>query len=155
MERALGKRWGTVGKAVLTLYLGGAMTAYMKVVGDMTVPVAAKFWGDHAPFAQTYTLIPIFSVLLILPLSLLPRVDILGPASFLAVISCTYVAVFIWVDGITRWADRDTVVISNFDATARFFQGVPLVTFAFTGHPLVPPVRPFCSVLEGKKKHNH
>jgi solute carrier family 38 (sodium-coupled neutral amino acid transporter), member 7/8 len=140
VEKALGPRWGFAGKVTLCLYLLGACTGYLRVISDMTVPLAQRLWGIDALVAQPFVLVPLCACVVVLPLAMLPRVDFLAPASFIAVASCLYVAVFVWVEGIAAWTDDEVPPLSAFRVDLKFFQAAPLVAFAFTTHGLVPTI---------------
>jgi len=138
--KLLGKKMAIVSEIVLLLYLLGAIIAYMTVVGDMGPPVVEHFITSNWILSSKMFVIALFSLCFMFPLCLLKRVDILGPASFLAILSCLYLAGFITAEGIIQMKDIGLSKVSWEVWTFQFFAALPLIVFAFQAHILVPPV---------------
>jgi len=106
----------------------------------MAPPVVYHFITKNEILSSRIFVIAIFSLVVMFPLCLLKRVDILGPASFLAILSCLYLAGFITADGIAN-VERERFKDVTWEVWGvEFFSALPLIVFAFQAHILVPPV---------------
>jgi len=122
------------------LFLFGALVGYMVIIGDVLVPFT-DFLGD---LSRREFVVAIVAVVLILPLSLLNRVDYLKFTSMAALVCILYlVAVVVFRSGEKLWKkgakhSLDELEYGNF--TLDIFKSIPIISFAFTFHPSIFPI---------------
>ena len=96
----VGPRLETMVVITLSVFLFGACVGLLVVVGDMAEPLLVS----HFPSATVSrrSIISAVAVVIVLPLSMLPRVSMLGFTSFLALLSVLYIMLCIAVESITQ-----------------------------------------------------
>jgi len=135
----LGKKIQKVCEVMLVLYLVGSCIAYMTVMGDIIGPVA-RHWAGHHFYTTRDFLIVSFAIFVMFPLCLLKRIDVLALASVLAVLSCSYLAVFVSYEGIEELVKNGFDKVHSERLDFQFLAALPLICFAYQCQIMVPPV---------------
>eukprot|EP01087_Luapelamoeba_hula_P005420 TRINITY_DN1549_c0_g1_i1.p1 TRINITY_DN1549_c0_g1~~TRINITY_DN1549_c0_g1_i1.p1 ORF type:complete len:482 (-),score=70.72 TRINITY_DN1549_c0_g1_i1:32-1477(-) len=136
-EECLGRYGGLVVDLCMILFLFGALTGYLIIIGDVLTP----FMDFLGRLETREFVVAVVAVFVILPLCLLPRVDYLKYASLAALGCIFYIVVVIVIRGAEEIDAKDkaediAIVPKNMDV----LQSIPIISFAFTFHASLFPV---------------
>ena len=144
IEHALGSTAGLVVKCSMTLYLLGALVAYLNLIKDQIESIAGHYPAlAKTPLDNSWVVVPIVAIGIVGPLCLLKNLDSLQFTSFLAVLS----VVFLEGDVVYRSAEflhnnggKPAPGVINFNWSMKVFASVPLIAFALQCHLVFVPV---------------
>lgn len=143
IQHALGPLAGLVVKCSMTLYLFGALVAYLNLIKDQVQSIAGHDPSlRHTALNNPWLIVPVVAVGIVGPLCLLKNLDSLQFTSFLAVLS----VVFLEGDVLYRSAEflqtngGSAEGVVNFRWSMKLFASVPLIAFALQCHLVFVPV---------------
>jgi len=138
------KAFGTYGRiyseGCIILFQLGAQVSYLVIIGELLTPVLLK-WGLPVFDQQQRYISLIVAAVIIFPLCSLRRMDTLRFTSFIALffIFCLGVGVLV----VSSKKLHDKGISDEFKWVGTFpgvFRSLPILNFAFTFHPSIPPV---------------
>eukprot|EP01084_Bolivina_argentea_P004688 8898_1 len=139
VEYQFGKRGYYTVTLFMFLFAYGAMVAYHIVIGDTITPIVhyANTNGDyHKIYNQRWFIITIFSIIFMLPLSLLKNMASLDKTSALSFV-CVIVIVFtVTIQGakVSPYNDLNQLNVEHLLINQQWFAGAGTMAFAFVCH---------------------
>ncbi|KAL6073118.1 hypothetical protein QOT17_005087 [Balamuthia mandrillaris] len=124
----------------MVLFIFGALTGYMIIVGDVLTP----FTGFLGPLDTRAFVVAVAMLTVMLPLSLLTKVDKLKYTSILALACILYLVGVVSFHGVKHVWDKsvkeslEDLHLMRF--TVGVFTSIPIICFSFTFHPNIFPI---------------
>jgi amino acid permease len=138
-QKAFGPRGHYYTEGCIILFLIGAQVSYLKLIGDFLTPLLIGVGAN----VSAELVSGVVAAVVILPLSSLRRMDSLRFTSFVALFFIFCLAVGVLVKS-SQQLSSIGIKYNEFSWLGKGFQGIfvslPVLNFAFTFHPSVPPV---------------
>jgi len=127
------------------VFLGGACTGYIVIVGDITTPfleLLPGFGPDYDKQIWRIIVMATVAVVIMLPLSALKRMDSLRFTSMIAIVCIIYLVTVIMVRSCSylRQQGVNTQDLYLFKFSVEIFTVLPIIGFAFTFHMQIFPI---------------
>jgi len=139
MRATLGDKGAVISDLAMVIFIFGALTGYMIIIGDVLSPFI-----DFLPGALSYrgAIAGLVTVLVLTPLCLLYRVDSLKYTSVMALVCIAYMVIVIIIRSSQQIVDDgvDDDDLRLFHFAFSIFQAIPIMSFAFTFHPNLFPI---------------
>ncbi|KAL0207070.1 hypothetical protein P9112_012781 [Eukaryota sp. TZLM1-RC] len=137
----LGRRYGSVVELFVFLYTCGTCIGYNVLIGDFLPSSLPRILPESAPdflTNRTYLII-LAAALVLLPLSLLPKLDALRYTSAAALVCALYLVCMVVYRYVTGTYEVDSPgPVVYWDFSPKMFLAIPLMAVSFTAHYNVP-----------------
>lgn len=145
---ALGKRGAWLSDAAMVALSFGSLTSYLVIIADLMQPfLSFVIWGETEDDAGdgghriSRTTITLISLILLIPISSLKRMDALKFSSTMALAAICYMVILIVVKGGIKLGEGcDGCTVTWARVTTDFFRTIPIICFAFTCHMNILPI---------------
>lgn len=141
LARAVGGKGGAIFADLCNfMFLFGALTGYMIVIGDVLLP----FTEWLGPLHHRWFVVGIIATVIVLPLCLLRKIGALAYTSLAALACIVYLVFLVAFRSIQNIAEEglekseDELSLANF--APDIFRSLPIMSFAFTFHPNIFPI---------------
>lgn len=138
----------------IAIYGFGSCIAYLVIISDQFVAVVTAFVSDDGWYNSRFFILPLATLVIVLPLSLLKDVSLLKYSSFLATAMVYYFTLMILYFSLVGTVDENGVPtpaligdaseiktqINWWEWSLQYFQCAPIICFAFICHLATVPI---------------
>lgn len=158
--QSIGKWAGPLFEANIICLCFGVCTVYVILISRMFPPLIGTLTGHpEAIYSNMYFVTGMLMLFIVLPLSMLKRIQFLSTPSMLAIIAILYVVILVAVRFFVKMGSPDgglrtrDIIWINFDGIS-ILSAIPTLIFAFGSHiTLLPVYKELKNRTSGKMSH--